>query len=284
MHYSFAKEPEESGVASLASPHALRTRHVRPACVPPSAQDADADLLWIARDMANEATLPPGWSMYLHADSGRHFYAKAGTGKSVWEHPNMPFYRMALYMERDGWDQVKASFVTMQTSQSSAKLTREAASVAAIRDLFHRCLAYPQKELQRSAPVPDELAAMYDYLELDPGEGEGRIWADAARGVACMQGWPQPTRKTPRPVCGFSDPYVLEVAKFARVAPMPPGWTETEDGDGDPLFTQETTGASQSQHPLDDFFEELIRRRRLELSGAVPAFSRQAADKASGHA
>lgn len=45
--------------------------------------------------------------MYLHADSGRHFYSKAGTGKSVWEHPNLGFYKMAIYMERSGWELVK---------------------------------------------------------------------------------------------------------------------------------------------------------------------------------
>lgn len=63
--------------------------------------------MWVAQDMANEKNLPEGWSMYLHADSGRHFYSKAGVGKSVWEHPNLAFYKNAVFMERTGWAAVK---------------------------------------------------------------------------------------------------------------------------------------------------------------------------------
>lgn len=76
-----------------------------------------------------------------------------------------------------------------------------------------------------------------------------------------------------------ADPYILEVAKFARAAPLPPGWDEKEDAEGDPLFVNDEAALEQSQHPLDAFFEELIRRRRREFSQGAAPFSRKAFEK-----
>jgi len=71
------------------------------------------------------------------------------------------------------------------------------------------------------------------------------------------------------------DPYILQVARFARVAPLPVGWSEEEDSEGDPLFVHKDAGLEQSQHPLDGFFEELIRRRRLEKNQGAEPFARE---------
>ena len=38
-------------------------------------------------------------------------------------------------------------------------------------------------------------------------------------------------------VGGGEDPYVVEVARMAISAPLPPGWEEGEDEAGNPLFT-----------------------------------------------
>ncbi|KAG2449345.1 hypothetical protein HYH02_005500 [Chlamydomonas schloesseri] len=66
-------------------------------------------------------------------------------------------------------------------------------------------------------------------------------------------------------VGGGEDAYVVEVARMAISAPLPPGWEEGEDDDGNPLFSNAVTGETQPSHPLDPYFMELIARRRKEL-------------------
>ncbi|CAG9460744.1 unnamed protein product [Pedinophyceae sp. YPF-701] len=165
--------------------------------------DRDSDLVWVAQDMVREENLPQGWSMYLHAESGRHFYCRTGASESVWEHPLLDFYRGAVFMERGGWRQL-------------------------------------QHDQDISPPNDEEMQAMGQYMEVDPGE----------------------------------DPYVLEVVKMAINAPMPPGWREVTDADGETVFENKDAGERQTEHPLDPFFFELLRRRRLELTHRKHPFSR----------
>eukprot|EP00798_Chlamydomonas_sp_ICE-L_P015868 gene15868-21996_t len=75
------------------------------------------------------------------------------------------------------------------------------------------------------------------------------------------------------------DPYVREVGQMAlsapvpdgwvevtdESAPVPEGWVEVTDESGVSVFKNQDTGAVQMDHPLDPYFEELIRRRRHEL-------------------
>uniref|UniRef100_A0A383VRH9 WW domain-containing protein n=1 Tax=Tetradesmus obliquus TaxID=3088 RepID=A0A383VRH9_TETOB len=64
------------------------------------------------------------------------------------------------------------------------------------------------------------------------------------------------------------DPYIWQVAQMALSAPLPPGWAETVmETDGQPtvMFENAKTGAVQQDHPLDNYFRELMRRRRKEL-------------------
>ncbi len=85
-------------------------------------------------------------------------------------------------------------------------------------------------EAEASNPcTEDEVSAMADYLEV--------------------------TSEDP--------PSVREVARMAINAPLPPGWEDVSDeAAGDAAFRNVASGEVVDQHPLDDYFFELVRRRR----------------------
>jgi hypothetical protein len=62
---------------------------------------------------------------------------------------------------------------------------------------------------------------------------------------------------------------VKRVARLAVSAPLPPGWAESTDEGGEPIFKNDATGSTQEEHPLDGYFIELVRRNRE--GGAVVA-------------
>jgi len=55
---------------------------------------------------------------------------------------------------------------------------------------------------------------------------------------------------------------VKRVARLAVSAPLPPGWTESTDDGGEPIFKNDSNGNVQEEHPLDGYFIELVRRHR----------------------
>eukprot|EP00775_Hariotina_reticulata_P012567 gene12567-12699_t len=66
------------------------------------------------------------------------------------------------------------------------------------------------------------------------------------------------------------DKYIWQVAEMALCAPLPPSWQESVElmeGGTTPTvwFKNLDSGSKQSEHPLDNYFRELIRRRRREL-------------------
>ena len=71
---------------------------------------------------------------------------------------------------------------------------------------------------------------------------------------------------------GFEDSdntLVRKIATLAVSAPLPPGWTEFTDAEGEAAFRDEITGAVKEEHPLDGYFAELARRYREKKKGAL---------------
>ena len=55
---------------------------------------------------------------------------------------------------------------------------------------------------------------------------------------------------------------LLEIAKAAVNAPLPPEWEEYEDDSGEVLFYNIISKKTSEHHPLDAYFLELVRQRR----------------------
>mmetsp|Transcript_24906 Transcript_24906/g.78854 ORF Transcript_24906/g.78854 Transcript_24906/m.78854 type:complete len:305 (-) Transcript_24906:260-1174(-) len=58
---------------------------------------------------------------------------------------------------------------------------------------------------------------------------------------------------------------LLWIAKQAVVAPVPEGWAEAEDENGDPFFYESETGTAMRTHPLDQTFRQLLAHERSKL-------------------
>lgn len=58
---------------------------------------------------------------------------------------------------------------------------------------------------------------------------------------------------------------LMDVAKAAVNAPLPPEWEEYEDDDGEVYYYNKLTTKTSEHHPLDGYFLELVRQRRAEL-------------------
>ena len=89
------------------------------------------------------------------------------------------------------------------------------------------------QEAESSNPcTEDEVSAMAEYLEVTP-----------------------------------EDPSVVrDVARMAINAPLPPGWEDISDeATGEAAFKNFESGEVVDQHPLDDYFFELVRRRRAAV-------------------
>ena len=97
-----------------------------------------------------------------------------------------------------------------------------------------------RKELEanerENPPTAEEVEAMMDYFEILPGD--------------------------PAPV--------QAVASMAVNAPLPEGWEEEQDADGDAVFRDPVSGELMAEHPLDSYFRELVARRRKGLEDPAP--------------
>ncbi|CAG9466071.1 unnamed protein product [Pedinophyceae sp. YPF-701] len=68
------------------------------------------------------------------------------------------------------------------------------------------------------------------------------------------------------------EPDLVDIAKAAVNAPLPPQWQQFEDNNSNVKYYNSITGVEVSHHPLDGYFLELIRQRRAERA-AAPAKS-----------
>eukprot|EP00227_Mantoniella_beaufortii_P003457 CAMPEP_0197608380 /NCGR_PEP_ID=MMETSP1326-20131121/48950_1 /TAXON_ID=1155430 /ORGANISM="Genus nov. species nov., Strain RCC2288" /LENGTH=442 /DNA_ID=CAMNT_0043176573 /DNA_START=275 /DNA_END=1600 /DNA_ORIENTATION=+ len=64
---------------------------------------------------------------------------------------------------------------------------------------------------------------------------------------------------------------LLEIAKAAVNAPLPPEWEEYEDDSGEVLFCNIISKKTSEHHPLDAYFLELVRQRRSATAAATAA-------------
>ena len=89
------------------------------------------------------------------------------------------------------------------------------------------------QEAEASNPcTEDEVGAMAEYLEVTPEDPSA----------------------------------VRDVARMAINAPLPPGWEDISDeATGEAAFKNFDSGEVVDQHPLDDYFFELVRRRRAAV-------------------
>lgn len=66
--------------------------------------------------------------------------------------------------------------------------------------------------------------------------------------------------------------HLVWVAKLAVIESLPEGWEETQAADGRVLYFNQSEGSSTEEHPLDEYFKELLERER---SKRVPYQSAQ---------
>jgi len=57
---------------------------------------------------------------------------------------------------------------------------------------------------------------------------------------------------------------LLWIAEEALLAPLPDGWSEALDGEGDPYYFNEKTGYTTWEHPMDAYYQDLVKRVKSE--------------------
>ncbi|KAA6420807.1 MAG: hypothetical protein FRX49_09196 [Trebouxia sp. A1-2] len=77
---------------------------------------------------------------------------------------------------------------------------------------------------------------------------------------------------------------LLDVARMAVAVPTPPGWQQLDNTEGFAVFRNLETGQEQEAHPLDEYFAELIRRRRLAQKPEGTASTSAVDSKQAGRA
>ncbi|KAK3242265.1 hypothetical protein CYMTET_48037 [Cymbomonas tetramitiformis] len=118
--------------------------------------EKDADLVWVAEEVADTSILPAGWKVYTDEVAKRAFYNNQKTGRSTWEHPLAQFFRGVVFMARGGRE----------------KLDRAAA---------------------RDPPTKTDVDSMLEYMELvNPPEGVREV-AKQAVSAPLMPGWQECT-------------------------------------------------------------------------------------------
>ena len=63
------------------------------------------------------------------------------------------------------------------------------------------------------------------------------------------------------------DKELLYIAKWAIMAPVPEGWMEYTDGDGNEYYYNQQTGVSTYEHPMDDQYRSYYRQLKAEQAG-----------------
>lgn len=63
------------------------------------------------------------------------------------------------------------------------------------------------------------------------------------------------------------DAELLYIAEWAIMAPVPEGWTEHADADGNEFYYNVATGVSTYEHPLDEQFRSYFRQIKAQKMG-----------------
>lgn len=117
----------------------------------------------IAREMCDESSVPEEWNMYFDDNTKRFFYNNKKSGESIWQHPNIEYFKCCVYMERTGK-------LLLQQNEYSRPPTQD--EVNAMAEYFDVDVDKDHKDVQRivrmaiNAPLPPE------WIELDSGGDE----------------------------------------------------------------------------------------------------------------
>ena len=117
----------------------------------------------IAREMCDEASVPDEWNMYFDENTKRFFYNNKESGESIWQHPNLEYFKCCVFMERQGK-------LLLQQNEYSRPPTQD--EVDAMAEYFDVDLERDHKDVLRvvkmaiNAPLPPE------WIELDSGGDE----------------------------------------------------------------------------------------------------------------
>lgn len=216
-------------------------------------------MLPCVRDMADPTRLPENWSMHLHPDSGRHFYVSSETQESTWEHPLLRFYLGHVFMERGGSLELEHNAETNpptddEVAAMAEYLVRTWRPFSSTYIYVSYICMYALSCVHPSCCVHTPFLSPFQISNLN-----------RLRCLSCPPTVIQEVKPT-------EDPRVVEVARLACCAPYPAGWVEERDAQGEVVFRNTETGEVSAQHPLDDYFLELARRRRNEVKGIRPVF------------
>jgi hypothetical protein len=58
--------------------------------------------------------------------------------------------------------------------------------------------------------------------------------------------------------------HLVWVAKLAVIESLPEGWEESQAADGRVLYVNQAEGSSREDHPLDEYFKDLLARERAK--------------------
>lgn len=70
-----------------------------------------------------------------------------------------------------------------------------------------------------------------------------------------------------------ADKDLLYIAEWALTAPLPEGWTEHLDQEGNEFYYNSVTGVSTYEHPLDEQYRAYYRNLKAQRGGGLPAGS-----------
>jgi hypothetical protein len=81
--------------------------------------------------MLDRCSLPEGWTAQYDEGTARRYYVHASSDITVWEHPNIAYYRGVVFMENGGLAQLMES---IESDPPPAPDIQEMADFLGIRD------------------------------------------------------------------------------------------------------------------------------------------------------
>ena len=136
-----------------------------PACL----QEAEPGLKSFVLDMLDPASLPPGWTAQFDDATERRYYVHAAQDRKVMQHPNLGYYKGAIFMEKGGMAQM------MENMESDPPRPGDTDDMAAFLGITNEDdkLVKDVAVFACCAPLPPS------YTEVESSNGEPRFWCAA---------------------------------------------------------------------------------------------------------
>uniref|UniRef100_A0A7S3DK31 WW domain-containing protein n=1 Tax=Palpitomonas bilix TaxID=652834 RepID=A0A7S3DK31_9EUKA len=218
----------------------------------------DVEYFWIAEECL-EAPLPENWFQYETSD-GEKFYYNGDDESTTWAHPKVPEFTdlansLKYYLAPE--DAAKNKPIA-KFAQKIKMLLPEHSQLLWIAE---EALDVPSQGLyvkgQRKIPhkyYRDLYTAVKDNLSHNLAASKSII--EYARHISLD------------PASEFN---LLWLAEEGLTAPLPDGWVEVKDDQGETFYYKETTRQSTWRHPADDYYEELAKALVKNLGKNPPA-------------